>query len=165
MLYFTTKQFPNIGNIFFISDGFKLKKLALEGQKNFPVKLLEKATLNNSCAVLGTAITELSEYLAGTRKTFSAFYELEGTKFEQQVWRALLNVEYGSTKSYQDIAILINSPKAVRAAASAIAKNPLLFIIPCHRIIGKNGKLTGFAAGLDLKHMLLNHEQNLTHQV
>ncbi|MBP2070108.1 methylated-DNA--[protein]-cysteine S-methyltransferase [Anaerococcus nagyae] len=95
------------------------------------------------------------------RENFS-FYnniELKGTKFQMTVWNELKNIPYGDTKTYKEIAKSIGKPKAIRAVASAIGKNPIMIIIPCHRVIGSDGKLHGYAYGLDLKKKLLAIEK------
>ncbi|MFO3717406.1 methylated-DNA--[protein]-cysteine S-methyltransferase [Anaerococcus sp. ENR1011] len=107
-------------------------------------------------------IDELKEYLKGTRKNFTIydFILLEGTDFQKRVWQELLNIPYGQTKTYKEIARGINNEKATRAVATAIGKNPLMIIIPCHRVIGSDGKLRGYAYGLDVKKKLLALEDN-----
>lgn len=85
--------------------------------------------------------------------------DLQGTDFQKKVWQELINIPYGETRYYAQIAEAIGKPTATRAVASAIGKNPLLIVIPCHRVIGKNGKLTGFRSGLPLKERLLQHEK------
>ena len=107
---------------------------------------------------LRTARTELEEYLAGDRATFTMALAPEGTAFRQQVWRALCTVPYGTTASYRDIADRIGNPKAVRAVGLANGANPIPIVIPCHRIIGADGSLTGYSGGLDRKRWLLAHE-------
>ncbi|WP_348946522.1 methylated-DNA--[protein]-cysteine S-methyltransferase [Chitinibacter sp. FCG-7] len=101
---------------------------------------------------------EISEYFAGTRQTFSVAIHAPGTAFQQAVWQALLNVPYGTTASYQAQANVIGKPQAVRAVASANGCNRIAIIIPCHRIIGKDGSLTGYAGGLERKRWLIAHE-------
>lgn len=103
-------------------------------------------------------INELNEYFNGERRRFTVPLDTQGTHFQRQVWRALMDVEFGQSKSYQDIALAINNPKAVRAVGAANGKNPISIIVPCHRIIGANGKLTGYAGGLERKEWLLKHE-------
>lgn len=108
---------------------------------------------------------ELAEYFFQKRKSFSVPLSLQtGTAFQQKVWRTLLTIPYGETRSYQEIAILIDSPKAVRAIGQANKKNPLAIFIPCHRVIGKNGQLTGYmgthARSLSVKQKLLQLEKN-----
>lgn len=103
-------------------------------------------------------IRQLDEYFAGTRKTFDLKLAPSGTPFQMSVWRALQTVPYGQTASYGDIAQKVGNPKASRAIGMANHHNPLPIVIPCHRIIGKDGSLTGFGGGLDLKRRLLELE-------
>jgi len=102
---------------------------------------------------------ELMEYAEGKRKTFTRPLVLEGTQFQKAVWEALLAIPFGETRSYQQIAEAVQSPKALRAVGQACHVNPIGIIVPCHRVIGKNGKLTGYAGGLDYKVLLLKHEK------
>ncbi len=102
---------------------------------------------------------ELAEYFAGTRKTFSVALHPMGTPFQQQVWNALLGIPYGTTTTYQEQSVKLGNPKSIRAVASANGKNPIAILIPCHRVIGKNGDLTGYAGGLVRKKWLLDHER------
>ncbi len=102
---------------------------------------------------------QLTSYLLGEAETFQLQIDPIGTRFQQQVWEALAEIPYGETRSYAEIAERINRPRAVRAVGSAIGANPLLMVIPCHRVIGKNGALTGFRAGLEMKAKLLKLEQ------
>ena len=111
-----------------------------------------------SCALLDKVKQQLAEYFSGKRKTFDVALDLHGTNFQQQVWQALLTVGFGHTDSYGSLAQKLNNPKAVRAVGAANGKNPVSIIVPCHRIIGGNGKLTGYAGGLDRKEWLLKHE-------
>lgn len=106
-------------------------------------------------------IKELKEYLKGTRKDFTIYDStlLTGTDFQKRVWKELLNIPYGQTKTYKEIAKAINNEKAIRAVATAIGKNPLMIIIPCHRVIGSDGNLRGYAYGLDIKKTLLELER------
>lgn len=101
---------------------------------------------------------ELMEFLDGQRKEFTATTALHGTPFQQSVWQALLEIPFGETVSYSTIAERIGNPKAVRAVGTAIGANPILIIVPCHRVIGKNGSLTGFRGGLEMKAHLLDLE-------
>jgi len=103
---------------------------------------------------------QLEEYFAGSRQIFDLPFEPEGTEFQQRVWKQVASVTYGSTKSYVEIARAVNSQDSSRAVGMANGKNPLPIVIPCHRIIGHDGKLTGYAGGLDRKKWLLLHEQN-----
>lgn len=103
-------------------------------------------------------IGQLSEYFAGERKTFSLTLIPEGTEFQRAVWSELQNIPYGETISYKDLAERIGKPKAVRAVGAANGANPIPIIIPCHRVIGNDGSLTGFGGGLPLKKRLLELE-------
>jgi methylated-DNA-[protein]-cysteine S-methyltransferase len=101
---------------------------------------------------------QLKEYFAGTRKEFDLPTEPAGSEFQKKVWRALREIPFGETRSYLDLAKSIGSAKAVRAVGAANGKNPLSIVVPCHRVIGANGSLTGFAGGLEVKAKLLAHE-------
>ncbi|ABZ76108.1 methylated-DNA--protein-cysteine methyltransferase [Shewanella halifaxensis HAW-EB4] len=101
---------------------------------------------------------ELTEYFDGARRQFEVKLAPKGTEFQCQVWHALSELEYGESCSYADIASRINRPKAVRAVGTANGANPIAIIVPCHRVIGKNGTLTGYAYGIDLKQKLLKLE-------
>lgn len=106
------------------------------------------------------AFLELDEYFKGKRKEFTFPYKLKGTDFQMRVWKSLCDIPYGETKSYKDIAIAIGNEKASRAVGMANNRNPLMIIVPCHRVIGKNGSLVGYGEGLDVKEFLLNLESN-----
>jgi len=102
---------------------------------------------------------QLDEYFAGSRTMFDIDYGIKGTEFQQKVWEAIAKIPYGATKSYREIAEEINSPKAYRAVGLACNKNPVPIIVPCHRVIGSDGKMTGFAGGIKLKEELLRMEK------
>ena len=104
---------------------------------------------------------QLSEYFAGQRQHFDLPLTFEGTDFQQKVWQALLSIPFAETRSYRDIAAQIGNVKAVRAVGAANGKNPISIIAPCHRVIGANGQLVGFAGGLNNKHILLQLEQQV----
>jgi methylated-DNA-[protein]-cysteine S-methyltransferase len=104
---------------------------------------------------------QLREYFAGNRTGFDFNLDFIGTEFQKKVWKALLAIPFGQTRSYAQIAHEIGAPKAARAVGAANGKNPISIVTPCHRVIGSNGKLTGFAGGLDAKQYLLSHERGL----
>ena len=107
---------------------------------------------------------ELKEYFDGKRKNFTVPFDYHGTEFQVAVWNALCEIPFGETKSYSDIANHINKPAAVRAVGAAIGANPVLISVPCHRVVGKNGSLTGYRGGLEMKTQLLDLErQGLAH--
>ena len=108
--------------------------------------------------VLQNAIEELQEYFEGNRTHFTFKIQPKGTDFQQKVWQELINIPFGKTISYLDLAKKLGDVKAIRAVASANGKNPLWIVIPCHRVIGTDGSLTGYAGGLWRKKWLLEHE-------
>lgn len=108
--------------------------------------------------VLEDAVYQLREYFKGTRKEFSLTLNPEGTEFQKNVWRALERIPYGKTVSYLELSKTLGDPKAIRAVASANGKNPLWIVVPCHRVIGSDGSLIGYAGGLHRKKWLLEHE-------
>ncbi len=110
----------------------------------------------------GRAYEELSEYFNGMRKIFDIPYEFHGTAFQEKVWRALSDIPYGETRSYEEIAQAVGSPRACRAVGMANNKNPVSIIIPCHRVIGKNGSLVGYGGGLEMKKRLLELERRFS---
>lgn len=105
--------------------------------------------------------TQVNEYLTGRRKQFDVPLKYQGTQFQQSVWQELQKIPYGQTRSYQEIAIGIGNEKAVRAVGQANNKNPIMIIIPCHRVIHKNGDITGFACGVEVKRYLLDLEKGM----
>ena len=112
--------------------------------------------------LLARASEQLAEYFAGTRTTFDLLLDAGGTAFERRVWDALRTIPYGTTLSYSELARRLGDPRATRAVGAANGKNPIPIIVPCHRVIGANGALTGFGGGLDRKRWLLEHEGALT---
>ncbi|WP_373897851.1 methylated-DNA--[protein]-cysteine S-methyltransferase [Haloimpatiens sp. FM7315] len=110
-------------------------------------------------SILKKTFKELDEYFNGERKYFSINIEMEGTEFQKKAWKFISEIPYGETRTYKEQAIAIGNPKAARAVGNANNKNPLSIIIPCHRVIGSNGKLTGYAFGVNKKKWLLEHEK------
>lgn len=108
--------------------------------------------------VLDEAQRQLTAYFTGERSSFSLPLLPEGTVFERAVWQQLMQIPYGSVMTYSDLAAAMGMPKGARAVGGACARNPLLIVVPCHRVIAGTGKLTGFAGGLDMKRMLLERE-------
>lgn len=113
--------------------------------------------------VLKTCHREIEEYFNGRRQTFTFLYEVEGTPFQQDVWRQLATIPYAETTSYRELAMKLGRDRAVRAVGSANGRNRLSIVIPCHRVIGSNGTLTGYAGGLWRKEWLLRHEQKVAY--
>ncbi|HEY9184361.1 MAG TPA: methylated-DNA--[protein]-cysteine S-methyltransferase [Salegentibacter sp.] len=110
------------------------------------------------------AVEQLEAYFRGELKDFNLKLNLEGTEFQKKVWNALLKIPYGTTVSYLELSKQLGDVKAIRAVASANGKNPLWIVVPCHRVIGSDGSLTGYAGGLHRKKWLLEHEGVLTQQ-
>lgn len=110
-------------------------------------------------AILLETQKQLNEYFLGQRTQFDLPLDFEGTEFQKKIWQALLTIPFGETRSYKQIAEQIGNVKAVRAVGAANGKNPISIIAPCHRVIGQNGKLVGFAGGLENKEILLKIEQ------
>ncbi len=123
------------------------------------VRLLKAEFVEATSAVLERAKIQLDEYFAGSRKTFDLPLHLVGTDFQKRVWNALLKIPYGETCSYKEIALKVDNLKGVRAVAQAIGANGICIIIPCHRVVGSNHSLTGFAGGLEVKRFLLGIER------
>lgn len=114
--------------------------------------------------VLQEAASQLKEYFVGERNQFTFKLNPEGTEFQKKVWLGLLEIPFGKTMSYQELSIKLGDIKAIRAVASANGKNPLWIVVPCHRVIGSDGSLTGYAGGLWRKKWLLDHENPLKQQ-
>lgn len=102
---------------------------------------------------------QVTEYLNGQRRDFDFPYVLQGTEFQQRVWRALCAIPYGETRTYGEVAAAVGSPKAARAVGMANHRNPILIAVPCHRVIGADGRLVGYGSGLDMKEALLRLEK------
>ena len=152
MFYSCKYQFENI-SLYLVATETHLINI----QFTQPQKALLQTT-----ELLSMATIQLDEYFQGKRTIFSLPFKLTGTPFQLVVWKELQNIPYGQTTSYKEIAQKINKPKACRAVGMANNKNPLPIIIPCHRVIGSNGKLIGYAGGLKLKNYLLELEKSHT---
>ena len=123
------------------------------------VRLLNAEFVEETSAVLERTKIQLDEYFAGLRRTFDLPLHLVGTDFQKRVWNALLEIPYGETRSYKEIALKVDNLKGVRAVAQAIGANGICIIIPCHRVVGSDHSLTGFAGGLEVKRVLLGIER------
>jgi len=122
------------------------------------LNFVQRPEHTNASNLTDFAVQQMQEYFDGRRTDFDLPLNADGTAFQQQVWRALGDIEYGQTCSYQDVANCLNNPKAVRAVGAANGRNPISIVVPCHRVIGANGALTGYASGVDRKAWLLKHE-------
>lgn len=115
--------------------------------------------LYKETSLIKEAFRQLSEYLSGDRQYFDLPIHTKGTDFQEKVWNALKQIPYGETRSYKEIAAAIGNPKAIRAVGMANNRNPIMIVIPCHRVIGANGQLVGYGGGLDVKEKLLTLEK------
>jgi methylated-DNA-[protein]-cysteine S-methyltransferase len=140
-----------IGDLQLYSDGKHIVKIG------FPREAAEPAVAGDD-AVLEACATQLAEYFSGVRHRFELPLAPRGTDFQQLVWQALRAIPYGQTRSYGEVARAIGRPGAVRAVGAANGRNPLPIVVPCHRVIGSDGSLTGFAGGLEAKTCLLELE-------
>ncbi|MDY0406339.1 methylated-DNA--[protein]-cysteine S-methyltransferase [Virgibacillus sp. 179-BFC.A HS] len=155
-----------VGKLLLVSDGENLLRIdymtedKLEEIEKWAHKFWENVQLQpTSDSVLAVGKRELTAYFKKGKKTFDIPFSFQGTDFQKLVWQALYDeVAYGQTKTYKDLAIAVGKPKAVRAVGGAVNKNPLSIIVPCHRIVGSNGKLVGYNGGLDRKKYLLDLE-------
>ena len=133
----------------------------IEGDENgvSTISVLDQGTLSISIPeVLQNAVSQLNEYFEGKRNDFDFKLNPKGTEFQQKVWKGLLQIPYGKTRTYLEQSKVLGDVKAIRAVASANGKNPLWIVVPCHRVIGSDGSLTGYAGGLWRKKWLLEHE-------
>ncbi|WP_154522772.1 methylated-DNA--[protein]-cysteine S-methyltransferase [Porcincola intestinalis] len=121
-------------------------------------KLDEERSGGHKTALTDRVFSQITEYLQGKRRSFDFPFQMEGTPFQKKVWNALQNIPYGETRTYKQIAEEIGNPKACRAVGMANNKNPMIIVVPCHRVIGANGKLVGYGGGLEMKRALLDLE-------
>lgn len=148
--YYTTMRSP-IGTLTLCSDGDALTRLSMAPCVPQPGWVCDRAPF-------GYAVEQLDSYFSGERRNFDLPLAAEGTPFQQSVWKVLRTIPYGEVRSYGDIARRIGNPNAVRAVGRANGSNPIAVIIPCHRVVGSNGTLTGFGGGLERKAQLLELE-------
>lgn len=144
------------------SSSIGIVRLTEEREAITHIELTDRCDVSSSPSpLMCEAERQIMEYLNGTRQQMDFAIRMEGTPFQLRVWQALQQIPYGSTRSYGELAALLGKPGASRAVGMACNKNPLQLIVPCHRVIGANGKLTGFACGLDIKrHLLLLEKGN-----
>lgn len=152
-----------VGTLSLVASGRGLRAILWpadgEGDQMDRVRLGRQA--RRSTPVLDEAEAQLDEYFAGTRLAFELLLDLQGTEFQRQVWMSLPDVGFGKTRTYGEQAKRLHRPTATRAVAAANGRNPLSIVLPCHRIVGADGSLTGFAGGLETKAFLLDHERSV----
>jgi methylated-DNA-[protein]-cysteine S-methyltransferase len=151
-------QAPNLKTVYWQSPA-GLLEIQASGEGLLAVSFVDNRVYEEESNIHNQlTINQLREYFDGKRKDFDLVYDLEGTDFQKRVWLELLKIPFGKTKSYMDMAVALGDPKVIRAAASANGANKIGIIIPCHRVIGSDGSLTGYAGGLDKKKWLLEFE-------
>lgn len=157
-LLYTTIASP-IGELLLLGDGDSLRGLYMQDGRR-PIGISRDWTPET--APFADAIGQLREYFEGARTTFEIPLAMDGPPFERQVWRALRDIPYGRTESYGELAARIGDPSAARAVGVANGRNPIAVIVPCHRVIGADGSLTGYGGGLERKRLLLDLESGQT---
>ncbi len=158
MKYYYKKIKSTVGAIHLVSDGEYLRVLAFD--QNWPV--IQKKfpeVVNEKCPLLEKTIKQLEEYFQGKRVDFDIPLKVEGTEFQKTVWKTLEKIPFGKTLTYGEQAVKMKNPKAVRAVGRTNGQNLISIIIPCHRVLGKSGALTGYAGGMEVKKFLLELEQ------
>lgn len=153
-LYYATLPSP-LGELLLVSGPTRLTRIVFPNEQ---ADVQPQPNWKKGNSVTRAAARQLNEYFARQRETFDLPLEFQGTPFQQRVWRALLQIPYGETISYAELARRVGRPKAQRAVGAANGSNPLPIVIPCHRVIGSNGSLTGYGGGLDIKRQLLEIE-------
>ncbi len=153
------KMASPVGQLKLVATETALVAVLWENENPNRVRLAELIE-NTQHTILLETQKQLNEYFAGQRQVFDLPLDFEGTEFQQKVWQALLTIPFGETRSYKQIAEQIGNVKAVRAVGAANGKNPISIIAPCHRVVGANGKLVGFAGGLENKDVLLKLEHS-----
>ena len=146
-----------LGPMVMVSDGTALTGLYLEGQKHFP-KNAASWSWDREVLPFADTLHQLADYFEGRRRTFDLPWSPAGTLFQKRVWKELETIPFGITVTYSELARRIGRPTATRAVGAAVGRNPLTILVPCHRVVGQNGSLTGFAGGLDRKRSLLELE-------
>jgi methylated-DNA-[protein]-cysteine S-methyltransferase len=155
-IFYSYHESP-LGQILLTANASALTGLHFVGEKYYP-SIVPQWTHDERGAIIQSAKTQLNEYFAGDRQSFDLKLAPEGTPFQRDVWHALTQLGFGETASYAQVAQRIGKPKAVRAVGAANGRNPISIVVPCHRVIGANGALTGYAGGLARKEALLRLE-------
>ncbi len=151
----TTMESP-VGTLTLTAVDGRLTGLHMDGQRHAPAT---SADWERDDSGLADVVEQLEAYFAGTRQDFEIPLDLAGTEFQRRVWAGLLEIPYGETMSYGELARRVGRPGASRAVGLANGRNPVAIVVPCHRVIGANGTLTGYGGGLDRKVWLLDHER------
>jgi methylated-DNA-[protein]-cysteine S-methyltransferase len=158
MTHFYKKMQSPVGELTLVANDKSLVAVLWENDRPHRLRL-PTLEASRTHPVLLTAEAQLREYFDGSRKVFQLPLEFHGSDFQVKVWKALRTIPYGATRSYRELARAVGSEKACRAVGAANGRNPLPIVVPCHRVIGSNGKLTGFGGGLEVKAFLLDLER------
>ena len=158
MFHTTTMDSP-LGELRLIAGENGLRAILWGAEDAERIASIDDELVEGTTPVLDEAISQLEEYFAGTRREFDLPLDPAGTEFQQSAWMVLRTIPYGTTISYGQQAEQLGDPNKARAVGAANGKNPLSIVVPCHRVVGSNGHLTGFAAGIDVKSWLLDHER------
>ena len=153
----TTTMTSPVGTLTLTAEDGKLTRLHMDGQRHAPDPSPDWERDDDGLAAV---VEQLEAYFAGSRETFDVPLALAGTDFQRRVWEGLLEIPYGETMSYGELARRVGRPGASRAVGLANGRNPVAIIVPCHRVIGANGTMTGYGGGLDRKVWLLDHERS-----
>ena len=156
MITTTTMESP-VGTLTLTAVDGRLTGLHMDGQRHVPASSADWERDDNG---LAGVVEQLEAYFAGSREAFDVPLELSGTEFQRSVWTGLLEIPYGETMSYGELARRVGRPGAFRAVGLANGRNPVAIIVPCHRVIGADGTMTGYGGGLDRKVWLLDHERS-----
>jgi methylated-DNA-[protein]-cysteine S-methyltransferase len=158
MLRTITMSSP-VGELRLIAGERGLRAILWGAEDATRIASIDDELIEGSAAALDEAVAQLEEYFAGTRREFDLPLDPQGTPFQQAAWMVLRTIPYGRTISYGQQAMQLGDPKKARAVGAANGKNPLSIVVPCHRVIGSTGHLTGFGGGLEAKSWLLDHER------
>lgn len=162
--YYTTRFDSPVGALTLVASGAGLRAVLWPGDELGRVPLPSDMMNSDEHPILALTRSQLGEYFASDRAAFDIPLDLHGTNFQRSAWLALASIPYGCTASYAEQAVRIGRPNAVRAVGAANGRNPLSIILPCHRVVGIDGALVGYAAGLGAKRWLLEHERANAHR-
>lgn len=154
-----TSHTTPFGQLTLIASDAGLRALLWPVERDGRVRLPSGIAESADHPVLRAGVEQLDQYVAGERRDFDLPLDLHGTEFQRLVWEGLADIPYGETRTYREHAARIGRPSAIRPAAAAIGRNPVSIVLPCHRVVGSDGRLTGFAGGLETKRDLLEHER------
>lgn len=157
MLYSTNYKSP-VGDMLIVSDGKAIKGIWFDGQKHFKSTVESELIINDELIIFEKVKKWLDDYFKGINPEINFKLKPEGTEFRKKVWQILSEIPYGETMAYGEIASKISPTMSAQAVGGAVGANPIAIVIPCHRVLGKNSKLTGYAAGIDKKMELLKIE-------